>query len=62
MPLDLPRATAAGGVAANLGLRGADAVYIALAQQLGVTLVTWDREQLTRGAAMVLTRTPEQML
>jgi predicted nucleic acid-binding protein len=48
-------------VAADLGLRGADAVYVALAHQLGLTLVTWDREQLTRTASMIVSRTPDQM-
>ncbi len=49
-------------VALSVGLRGADAVYVALAQDLGARLVTWDREQLTRGAAVVPTSTPEQEL
>jgi predicted nucleic acid-binding protein len=32
-------------------LRGSDAFYVALAQQLGFSLVTWDREQADRGSA-----------
>ena len=30
-------------------LRGGDALYVALAQQLGFSLITWDREQAERG-------------
>jgi predicted nucleic acid-binding protein len=44
--------------AIDLGLRGADAVYVALAERLGVPLVTRDQEQLTRAAAAIQTRTP----
>ena len=32
-------------------LRGSDSFYVALAQQLGFSLVTWDREQAERGSA-----------
>jgi predicted nucleic acid-binding protein len=45
-------------LAADLGLRGADAMYVAVAHLRGLPLVTWDQEQLTRGAAVVQTRTP----
>lgn len=44
-------------VASYHRLRGADAIYIALARQLDMPLVTWDREQLER-AAGIRTRTP----
>ncbi len=43
---------------AQLRLRGADATYIATAAALGTRLVTWDREQLAGGAALVSTATP----
>jgi predicted nucleic acid-binding protein len=45
-------------LAADLRLRGADAVYVALAHQLGIPLITWDREQLTRAAARIAVQTP----
>lgn len=45
--------------AANLRLRGADSLYVALPRRLNVPLVTWDREQLERGSAAV---TPEAAL
>jgi predicted nucleic acid-binding protein len=44
--------------AADLGLRGTDATYVAVAYQLGLPLVTWDQEQLNWGASVVQTRTP----
>jgi predicted nucleic acid-binding protein len=52
----------ASDVAAELRLRGADAVYVALADKLNVPLVTWDREQRERGAARVETVTPAELL
>lgn len=45
-------------LAANLRLRGADAVYVAVAYRLGVPLVTWDREQLDRAGAVIAAREP----
>lgn len=45
-------------LAAALGLRGADAVYVALADQLQLPLVTWDREQRLRGSQRVIAREP----
>jgi predicted nucleic acid-binding protein len=45
-------------LAADYGIRGCDAVYVALAEQLGVALVTWDKQQLQRGTAVVTTHQP----
>lgn len=45
-------------LAAELRLRGADAIYVALAQQLDLPLVTWDREQQTRAAQVITVYTP----
>ncbi len=45
-------------LAADLGLRGADAVYVALAQQLKVPLITWDQEQLDRTSSIIIARQP----
>lgn len=44
--------------AIDLRLRGADAVYIAVAAHLNAPLVTWDQEQLTRGSAAIAVKTP----
>ncbi len=40
------------------GLRGCDAIYVALAQELGQTLVTFDREQAARASSVVVTVIP----
>ena len=45
-------------VAADLRLRGADAVYVAAARLLRVPLVTWDREQQQRAGAVVVVQMP----
>jgi len=42
-------------------LRGADAVYVAVARY-GTTIVSRDEEQRTRGSAIVTGRTPDQAL
>ncbi len=49
-------------IAARQFLRGADAVYAALARQLGTPLVTWDKELLDRAAAVVPAFTPTDWL
>lgn len=56
--LDDALARLAARLAADLALRGADAVYVAVARELGTPLVTWDREQLERGARVVAASTP----
>jgi len=52
----------AAAIAAQHFLRGADAVYAALARQLGTPLVTWDNELLERAATVVPTFTPADWL
>lgn len=49
-------------LAATHRLRGADAVYVAIARRYGTTLVSRDEEQRTRGSAVVTCQTPEQAL
>lgn len=46
-------------LAAELHLRGADAIYVALAFRLKIPLVSWDAEQLERAGKLVQTITPE---
>ncbi|HKG26577.1 MAG TPA: PIN domain-containing protein [Thermomicrobiales bacterium] len=60
--LDQALAEAAANHASDLFLRGADAVYVALAEQLAIPLVTWDQEQLSRAATLVDVRTPTTSL
>jgi predicted nucleic acid-binding protein len=49
-------------LAAELRLRGADALYVALASRMGIPLVTWDSQQLQRGSVAANTVTPEELL
>ncbi len=60
VPLDDGLTAAATQVAAELPVRGADAIYIAAAKMLGRPLVTWDEEQLARGGRIVPTHRPGQ--
>lgn len=48
----------AASIAADHRLRGSDAVYVALAEELGQPLVTLDRQQLERGSEVVTARRP----
>ena len=48
----------AADVAANRGMRGADAVYVALVSHLNLPLVTWDQEQLERSGRDVVAINP----
>lgn len=56
--VDQNRGRSAAEIAATAGLEGADAVYVALARERSEVLVTFDREQLERGAAVVGVRQP----
>ncbi len=60
--LDELRADLAADAAITCRLRGADAVYVAVAQEYGTTLITWDQELLTRGAAAVAVMTSADWL
>ena len=52
----------AADLAARHRLRGADAVYVAVARRYSTTIVSRDDEQRTRAAALVTCQTPEQAL
>lgn len=58
VPVTLAVAEQAASIAADHRIRGCDAVYVALADELREPLVTLDRQQLERGAAVVAVRTP----
>ena len=58
--LDTALARQAALIARTLRLRGADAVYVAVAQATQSALVTWDTEVLQRGQQAVMTLTPTQ--
>lgn len=53
-----PLAAQAAQIAAEHLIRGCDAVYVALAVQLGEELVTLDQQQLERSARVVRTHKP----
>jgi predicted nucleic acid-binding protein len=50
VPLDDALAQEAAELAADYALRGADAIYVAVARRYGCTLISLDREQLERPA------------
>lgn len=52
-PLDTPLALHAIRFGVDTYLKSADAVYAALAEQLGVPLISWDGEHLTRAAPRI---------
>ena len=56
--ITMAMAERAAEIAAVHRIRGCDAVYVALADQLSDTLVTLDRQQLERGATLVTVRAP----
>lgn len=62
IPLDDVLIDTAAEIAADYALRGADATYVAVARQYNCTLVSLDREQRERAAAIVTTRTPAEAL
>lgn len=57
-PIDQGLVSEAKDLAADLGLRGADALYVALARQLGIVLVSFDAEQLTLPSHLIQTIKP----
>src|SRR5262245_6939765 len=59
IPLTSALARQAASLAAAHRLRGADAVYVAVARRYGTTIVSRDRDQRARGGAVVTCRTPE---
>jgi predicted nucleic acid-binding protein len=60
--LDSSLAEQAAALAADHGVRGADAVYAAVAIAHGCDLISLDREHLTRLASVLQVRTPSQSL
>lgn len=58
VPVSLALAERAASLAADHRIRGCDAIYVALAEQLGDCLVTLDEQQWERGAAAAVTRRP----
>jgi len=62
VPLDLSLAIRAAEIAIENRLRGADAVYVAVAEDFDSILISWDAEMLQRSPEFVLAMSPEQWL
>ncbi len=62
VPVEIAVAESAGDIAALQRLRGCDAIYLALARELALPLITLDREQRERAPEDVEVLTPEQAL
>lgn len=58
LPLSGARSRSAATTGAQTGVRGADAVYLALALELREPLVTIDKQQLVRGSAVTSVERP----
>jgi predicted nucleic acid-binding protein len=58
VPVTSALAEQAAAIAADHRIRGCDAIYVAVASRLGDSLVTLDRQQLERAAAVVTVRQP----
>ena len=58
----LPLARRAVEIATDHRLRGADSIYVAVAEAFDATLITWDAEMLERGAGVLITKTPSDWM
>ena len=58
VPIDTILGHSAAQIAISVGVKGSDAVYVALAQQLGVPIITWDNQQRVRASQVVVALTP----
>ena len=59
VPLSAMLVEASVDIAINLQLRAGDAIYVALAHQRSIPLISWDREQLERASGLIAAYTPE---
>jgi len=60
--LDRRFAAISADTAIRIALKGADAIYVTLAQRLELSLVTWDNEQIERAGPIIDVMTPAQAL
>ena len=60
--IDAELARSAAELAAELRLRGADSIYVSMAQTLGVPIVTWDKEQRERASPRIEAVTLDDLL
>ncbi len=57
--LDSALVQAAINIATDLQLRAGDAIYVAVAHQMHIPLISWDNEQLQRAGSLIPTYTPD---
>jgi len=57
--IDQGIAILAANFASELSLRGADAIYVALAKRLDVPLITWDKELTQPASSVIAVRSPQ---
>ena len=62
LPVEVAVAESAGDIASLQRVKGCDAIYLALARELALPLVTLDREQRERAPEDVEVLTPEEAL
>lgn len=62
LPIEEGLADAAAEVAADYALCGMDAIYVAVAQQYGCTLVTFDDQVRRRASTIITVQTPAEAL
>lgn len=62
VPLDMTLAQEAAEIAADYGLRGMNAIYVATARNAGTALVTLDDDVRRRVAAIITVQTPAEAL
>jgi predicted nucleic acid-binding protein len=62
LPVTANLAQRASIIARTYRLRGADSVYVAVAEMYATTLITWDAEMLQRSPAIVTASTPQMWL
>jgi predicted nucleic acid-binding protein len=58
VPLESVLVQSAVNIASDLQLRAGDATYVAVAHELKIPLVSWDKEQLQKGGVLIATYTP----
>jgi predicted nucleic acid-binding protein len=58
VPMDQALVEEATNVGIDHGLRASDAFFVAIARRLGVPLVTFDRDQLTRASVIITAMRP----
>jgi len=62
VPIDKEISDKAVEFAAKNGVRGADSIYVAVADIFGLVLVTRDKQQIERCKDLIVVRTPEELI